>query len=100
MRVQSAQHSGINGHFGSGEGLAVIGSNPAGAANQVQVAIQDSNGLVVRTVTMGRAPAGDGALAWDEDGGDNPVLPAGIYSFSVNMIRRDGSGPDLPLTSL
>jgi len=66
----------------------------------VQVAIQDSNGLVVRTVTMGRAPAGDGALAWDEDGGDNPVLPAGIYSFSVNMIRRDGSGPDLPLTSL
>jgi flagellar hook assembly protein FlgD len=101
MRVRSALHSGTNGRFSNGEGMAVIGNNPAGAANQVQVvAIQDSNGRIVRTVTMGKAPAGDGTVAWDGNDSDNPVLPAGIYSFSVNLIHTDGSGLDLPLTSL
>jgi flagellar basal-body rod modification protein FlgD len=79
--------------------MAAIGSNPAGAANLVQVAIQDSNGLTVRTVTMGKSPAGDGTLAWDGNDSSNPVLPAGIYSFSVNVIHTAGSGRDVPLTS-
>ena len=83
-----AQGSQVNLAAG---GQAQLNFNLASAANQVQVAIQDSNGLTVRTVTMGKTPAGDGTLAWDGKDNNNSTLPAGLYSFSVTGVYPDGS---------
>ena len=65
--------------------------NLPSAANQVQVAIQDSNGRTVRTMTMGQTSAGDGSLAWDGKDNNNSALPAGLYNFSVTGVNPDGS---------
>lgn len=70
---------------------AQLNFNLAGAAQQVQVAVQDANGKAVRTMTMGMTPAGDGSLAWDGKDNNNTLLQPGLYSFTVTGINPDGS---------
>lgn len=65
--------------------------NLASAANQVQVAIQDSSGKTVRTLLSGYTPAGDGSVTWDGKDKNGSVLPAGLYNFSVTGINKDSS---------
>lgn len=84
----SAQGSLVNLAAGS---PAQLNFNLAGAAQQVQVAVQDANGKAVRTMTMGMTPAGDGSLAWDGKDNNNTLLPPGSYSFTVTGINPDGS---------
>jgi flagellar basal-body rod modification protein FlgD len=84
----SAQGSQVNLAQGSQPQLSF---NLPSAANQLQVAIQDANGRTVRTVTMGKTPAGDGSLVWDGKDNNNSPLSAGLYSFSVIGVNQDGS---------
>lgn len=84
----SAQGSLVNLVSGS---PAQLNFNLAGAAQQVQVAIQDANGKAVRTMTIGMTPAGDGGLVWDGKDNNNKLLPPGSYSFTVTGINTDGS---------
>jgi len=72
-------------------GQPQLNFNLGSSANQVQVAIQDQNGLTVRTLTSGKTPAGDGTLVWDGKDSNNAPLPAGLYSFSVTGVNPDGS---------
>jgi flagellar basal-body rod modification protein FlgD len=69
----------------------LLNYNLPNAANQVQVAIQDSNGRTVRTMTTGNNAAGDGSQVWDGKDSNNMPLPAGLYSFSVTGLKTDGS---------
>lgn len=87
-KMISAQSSQVNLTTGS---QPQLNFNLSGAAEQVQVVIQDASGRTVRTMIQGRTAAGDGALAWDGRDGNNAALPAGLYSFSVNGVRADGS---------
>jgi flagellar basal-body rod modification protein FlgD len=84
----SAQGSQVNLTTGS---PTQLNFNLASSASQVQVAIQDSNGRTVRTVTMGNTSAGDGSLAWDGKDDNNSPLPTGLYSFSVTGVNPGGS---------
>jgi len=70
---------------------AQLNFNLGGAAQQVQVAVQDANGKAVRSMTMGMTPAGDGSLVWDGKDNNNALLPPGLYSFTVTGINPDGS---------
>jgi flagellar basal-body rod modification protein FlgD len=83
----SAQGSQVNLTAG---GQPQLNFNLASAAKQVQVVIQDSNGLTVRTVTLGQTAAGDGSLIWDGKNSNSSALPAGLYSFSVTGLKPDG----------
>lgn len=64
--------------------------NLPGAANKVQVAVQDASGRTVRTLTEGSAPAGDGCVTWDGRDSNNSPMPAGLYSFTVTGFTADG----------
>ena len=84
----TAQGSQVNLTQG---GQVQLNFNMAGAANQVQVAVQDSNGLTVRMMTLGATPAGDGSVTWDGKDNNNNSLSAGTYSFNVTGVNSDGS---------
>jgi flagellar basal-body rod modification protein FlgD len=84
----AAQGSQVNLSAGS---QSQLNFNLPGAASQVQVVIQDSNGRMVRTITTGNTQAGDGNLTWDGKDNNNSPLPAGLYSFSVTGLNTDGS---------
>ena len=84
----SAQGSQVNLTPG---GQSQLNFNLPSTAKQVQVAIQNSSGLTVRTMTLGITPAGDGSLTWDGKDNNNTTLPPGVYSFSVNGLGSNGS---------
>jgi len=87
MIANSAKYSDVSGRYINGEGIAAIGCNLPGAANLVEIAIQNSRGHTVHTVTMRNTPAGGGTLGWGGNDNNNSALPAGIYSFSVNVVN-------------
>ena len=84
----TAQGSQVNLTQG---GQAQLNFNLAGAANQVQVAVQDASGRTVRTMTLGATPAGDGSVTWDGKDDNNGFLSAGTYSFTATGVNSDGS---------
>lgn len=67
-------------------------------ADQVQVTIKDSNGLVMRTLQLGEADAGTGNFFWDgkTDGGVAAV--PGNYSYLIEATRGKDSVGSSPLT--
>ena len=84
----TAQGSQVNLTQG---GQVQLNFNMAGAANQVQVAVQDASGRTVRTMTLGATPAGDGSVTWDGKDNNNGFLSAGTYSFTATGVNSDGS---------
>jgi flagellar basal-body rod modification protein FlgD len=87
-KTVSAQGSLIN--LASG-GQTQLNFNLPSTAKQMQVAIQNSSGLTVRTMTLGITPAGDGSLTWDGKDNNNSAVPAGLYNFSVAGLAANGS---------
>ena len=70
----------------------------AQAANQVTVAVQDSTGTTVKTITSGAANAGQGSVTWDGTNSAGAQLPSGAYTFSVSA--TDASGKAVTTTPL
>lgn len=91
MRVKSSKYAGAGMRYAGGEGFIAMAGRLAGATDQIQVAIKDAKGRTVRTVTMGKPATGDGTLLWEGKEDTNTALPAGIYSFSVNVVKGDGT---------
>lgn len=75
-------------------GEGTIGYNLATPAKDVTIAIRNSSGEVVRTIT-GDASTGMHSVTWDgrSDGGQR--LPDGSYAFTVTA--RDSRGTALPV---
>jgi len=71
-------------------GAPQLGFTLATPATRVEVAIQNANGSVVKTLTMGNTAAGNGSVGWDGTGNDGRQLPAGVYTFSVTGTNADG----------
>jgi len=63
---------------------------PAGASN-VMVNIQDQNGSVVRTISLGDIAPGNQRVAWDGLNGDGERVKAGTYTMqATGMVGGQG----------
>lgn len=60
------------------------------AAADVQVAISDMSGNVIRTVSLGAHGAGDLPIGWDGTNEDGESAGAGPFRISATAIRSDG----------
>lgn len=68
-------------------GIAIGGVELAEAADQINVAIKDANGLLLRTLALGPQPAGSHVFGWDgkTEAGANAV--EGKYSYAIEATR-------------
>jgi flagellar basal-body rod modification protein FlgD len=69
----------------------------AGPAQQVQVSIQDSQGNVVRTMSLGAEPAGALAVTWNGANDSGQPTPAG--SYTVQVTATSAGGAPVPVSS-
>jgi len=83
----------VRGHGIAWDGTNATGASVtlAGAATNVTVQIQDSNGKTVRTLQEGGRPGGAMAIAWDGHDDAGTSLPAGTYNAKVTATAADGS---------
>jgi flagellar basal-body rod modification protein FlgD len=72
---------------GTSSSAAVGAFELAGAADDVKVTIKDSNGLVVRTLSLGGLSSGLHDFAWDGKTDDGAKAVDGSYSISVAATR-------------
>ena len=77
---------------------STINFNLAGAANQVTVAVQDANGMTVKTISGASMAAGEGSVAWDGTSNAGTALPSGAYTFTV--AAQDATGNAVTSTPL
>jgi flagellar basal-body rod modification protein FlgD len=75
---------------GTAVGPPGLGVQLDGAAASVSVAIKDSSGKVVRTLSLGACPAGRTDTRWDGTDDRGVPLPAG--SYSVEVTAKDAAG--------
>ena len=68
-----------------------LGVTLSGNAADVQVAIQDSNGNVVRTIDAGAMSSGDNTLTWDGKDNSGNSLQPGNYTFSITATDSAGN---------
>ncbi len=75
----------------SGTGGTPLAYELAGEATSVTVAVADTAGNLVRTITVGPQAAGQQVVTWD--GLDNTAsqVSPGTYQFSVQAITPDGT---------
>jgi flagellar basal-body rod modification protein FlgD len=69
----------------------------AGPAQQVQVSIQDSQGNVVRTMSLGAEPPGALAVTWNGANDSGQPTPAG--SYTVQVTATSAGGAPVPVSS-
>jgi flagellar basal-body rod modification protein FlgD len=69
-----------------------------GAAQSVSVAVQDSSGNTVRTLTMGPQPAGPLQVTWDGKNTDGTAAPSGSYSATVTAVDASGQSVNVGQT--
>ncbi|HXN30703.1 MAG TPA: FlgD immunoglobulin-like domain containing protein [Polyangiaceae bacterium] len=86
-KTVTVQGSGMqwNGTFATTANVTL-----AGAAQQVTVSIQDSQGNVVRTMKLGAEAGGTVPITWN--GANDAGQPAPAGSYSVNVKAADASG--------
>ena len=73
--------------------------NLPGAAAQLQVAVADSTGSVVRTLQMGSQSAGDVQVSWDGlDNTGKPVAP-GTYTLQPAAFDANGNAVEADLST-
>jgi flagellar basal-body rod modification protein FlgD len=84
----------FNGTFASPANVTL-----AGAASTVTVAVQDSQGNTVRTMSLAAAPAGPLSITWDgkEDSGQS--APAGTYTAAVTAASSTGQSVGVSTTA-
>lgn len=66
-----------------------------GAAQSVDVTITNSDGRVVRKISMGAKPAGKVSVLWDGKDEAGMAQPAGAYTVSVSAKASDGTAVDV-----
>jgi flagellar basal-body rod modification protein FlgD len=86
-KTVTVQGNGLqwNGTFATSANVTL-----GGAAQQVNVSIQDSQGNVVRTMQLGAEPAGTLPITWD--GKNNSAQPALSGSYSMTVTASDANG--------
>ncbi|MBI3286329.1 MAG: flagellar hook assembly protein FlgD [Burkholderiales bacterium] len=88
---QSLQAASMIGHgvivpgkvIGLTDGKAVYGMELPQAADKVEVTIRDSDGAVVRKMSLGAMPQGVSTLAWDGMTDSGAAAPNGVYQFEL-----------------
>ncbi len=75
----------FNGTFASPANVTL-----AGAAQTVTVAVQDSQGNTVRTMSLGAAPAGPLSITWDGKEDTGQSAPSGAYTAAVTAAGASG----------
>ncbi|GBG00729.1 Basal-body rod modification protein FlgD [Azospira sp. I13] len=100
--MQAASMLGKNvlvpgGNIGLTDGVAVGGFELEGDADKVTLTVKDANGLVVRTVEMGKATAGSHLYAWDGKNDAGTVLANGSYTVSVAALKGTNKVTSQPL---
>jgi flagellar basal-body rod modification protein FlgD len=83
-----------NGSFAS-PATVTLGS----AASGVSIAVQDSSGNTVRTMTAGAAPAGAYQITWDGKEDNGSSAPAGTYTAQVTATGNNGQAVGITTTS-
>ncbi|MFZ1080612.1 MAG: FlgD immunoglobulin-like domain containing protein [Candidatus Kryptoniota bacterium] len=68
-----------------------LGVTLSSNAADVQIAIKDSNGDVVRTIDAGAMPSGDNKMAWDGKDDSGNAMQAGTYTFSITATDSSGN---------
>lgn len=63
-------------------------------ASEVKVTITDTAGNVVRTIDARGKSSGIRSVAWDGKDDHGDALPQGIYNFSIEATKGDGSSVD------
>ena len=81
----------------NGSDPAAFGFELANAASEVEVAVRDADGTVVRTFALGGQGEGAHNLTWDGHDDDGAPLPEGDYTFEVSA--QDADGDDVAATS-
>jgi flagellar basal-body rod modification protein FlgD len=71
------------------KGAALAGIELSEPADRVQVTIKDSNGAVVRTLTLGPSEAGSQVFEWDGKSDGGAQSADGRYSFGVEAERGE-----------
>jgi flagellar basal-body rod modification protein FlgD len=69
---------------------ATVNFNLAQSASQVDVAVLDAAGTVIKNISGGAMGSGTGSVAWDGTNNAGTALAPGAYSFSVSA--KDASG--------
>ena len=95
--AQSAQAASLVGHSVMVPGSALLLSNSAAvggielasAADDVKVTIKDSNGIAVRTVSLGKLEAGIQNFVWDGKTDSGAQAADGNYTVSVAAKLKD-----------
>lgn len=67
-----------------GSGPVTVGVELAGAADKVEVAIQDASGRTVRSLSFGALPKGTSTFEWDGRNNAGERVAAGDYSLRLN----------------
>ena len=75
----------------SGTGGTSLAYELAGEATSVTVAVSDTAGNLVRTITVGPQAAGQQVVAWDGLDNNASQVSPGTYQFSVLAITPDGT---------
>ncbi|MCX6600595.1 MAG: hypothetical protein NT025_03425 [bacterium] len=71
-------------------GTASLNYTLTGNATDVTVQILNSDGKVVRTMTVPAQVAGEHQVQWDGLDGDGKRVPAGTYTFAITAKDADG----------
>jgi len=75
----------------SGTGGTSLAYELAGEATSVTVAVADTAGNLVRTITVGSQAAGQQVVAWDGLDNNASQVSPGTYQFSVQAMTPDGT---------
>ncbi|MBV7536904.1 flagellar hook assembly protein FlgD [Duganella sp. sic0402] len=76
---------------------SVFGVELASDSQAVAIAIQDSTGKTVRTMSMSNAEAGTYPITWDGTMDDKTAAPAGNYTFTVSATTAGSKLTATPL---
>lgn len=76
---------------------SVFGIDLPSDAQSVSIAIQDSTGKTVRTMTMSDAEAGTYPITWDGTKDDKSAAAAGSYTFTVTASNAGSTVTATPL---
>jgi len=75
----------------SGGGGTSVTFNAASFALNGTITISDSNGNVVRTLTVNNLPAGNNSVKWDGKDDKGNQVPDGSYTYSVSLTDTSGA---------
>ena len=79
----------------SGEGSVELHFDSAGAFEAGTVTIQDSNGTVVKTLTVDPQTEGEFSITWDGTDLDGQAAGEGAYTFSIDATSSEGDSIDV-----